>query len=435
MPLKRNFVVYYKKYEGGFRCLKNDGKTYTDEILVKGNKDCSAFEMIGAYDEANDETLLQFLKDFNQWHYQLVKLGNTSIVYSKYFDHRCAVDMTLRRFSPIYSAEWKKETRGNKVDTIDKLENSWMSRCQNGGLIFCKPGTYNTFGYDYSSFYPHNLTKIKFPIKKGREITIEELPSKLKYGYYHVKITCDHPDIKKLFSFSKKNTYTNTSIERIRELQKDYDISMELVHDDKPNAYVYKNKDLVHGKETFGKWLDTLMTLKKKLEFLREEKKGKKIKKNYLLKHLLSSVWGQVCRKRTIYLDPDDDDTCMKKLGIDSLSLHMRTSSNEHEDCRFQLLSTHTNTDGSEYWKILDKEDPYFTGFARVKCFLTAYSRNKIGETAEWDIENCVRIHTDGVTFKKEQPHICEEFKGLLSDSKYTGHFEYISIKNTILLD
>ena len=38
------------------------------------------------------------------------------------------------------------------------------------------------------------------------------LKKKLKYGIYHIKITCDNKNFKKIFSFSSDNHYTHYSV-------------------------------------------------------------------------------------------------------------------------------------------------------------------------------------------------------------------------------
>jgi hypothetical protein len=50
----------------------------------------------------------------------------------------------------------------------------------------------------------------------------------------------------------------------------------------KNNAYIYNDEDLISGCSYFGHWYDSLINLKKKYP------------KNILVKHLLSSLWGHI---------------------------------------------------------------------------------------------------------------------------------------------
>ena len=94
-----NYMVYFKKHDGGYRCLGKDGK-YHDKDSFRGDKKCSMFEMLGKTYEASDEGLKEYNKEFKQWHYQLLKINKdyeTQMKYSKFYDHRghcCKIDIT-----------------------------------------------------------------------------------------------------------------------------------------------------------------------------------------------------------------------------------------------------------------------------------------------------------------------------------------------------
>ncbi len=74
---------------------------------------------------------------------------------------------------------------------------------------------------------------------------IKKIPDRLsniQSGYYRVKITCDNPEIRKVFVFSKHNVYTNTSLRYAIEQKERFGVKIELIIDDKPNRYTHTNQ-------------------------------------------------------------------------------------------------------------------------------------------------------------------------------------------------
>jgi len=87
------------------------------------------------------------------------------------------------------------------------LEYQWYLLTNNGGLIFCiEEGIYESFGYDFTCFYPRILASENFyiPNCEGKEKLLDELPKKLKFGIYKVKITCNDINFKKYLHLVKK---------------------------------------------------------------------------------------------------------------------------------------------------------------------------------------------------------------------------------------
>ncbi len=78
------------------------------------------------------------------------------------------------------------------------------------------------------------------PRNKGEEYKLQSLTDKLRHGIYRVKITCENEEFRKIFMFSKNHTYLNITIDFVRKLKDKYDVEIELIKDDKPNALLYK---------------------------------------------------------------------------------------------------------------------------------------------------------------------------------------------------
>ena len=53
----------------------------------------------------------------------------------------------------------------------------WFNKSYNSGLLYCKPGTYDCYGYDYSRFYPLILASddFKIPTKEGKSFTLKKM--------------------------------------------------------------------------------------------------------------------------------------------------------------------------------------------------------------------------------------------------------------------
>jgi hypothetical protein len=74
-----------------------------------------------------------------------------------------------------------------------------------------------------------------------------------------------------------------------------------------------------------------------------------------------------------------------------------------------------------DYYKLQCMAEPYRHNI-RLKSFLTAYGRVKIAEVAQTNINNCIRIHTDGIVFNKPMK---DKFIGLIKEDKTTGKINW----------
>ena len=142
-----------------------------------------------------------------------------------------------------------------------------MNACYNGGINYLQDTTLfnDCYGYDFKSFYPSILANdklnFKFPVKKGHRKKFNNIneikklykAKKLNFGYYNIIIKSEHPDILKVFSFSKNNVYSNYDLEFVFRYHILYKISYELV-DCEHNSYIYDDEDLIKSSEIFSNW-------------------------------------------------------------------------------------------------------------------------------------------------------------------------------------
>jgi hypothetical protein len=233
--------------------------------------------------------------------------------------------------------------------------------------------------------------KFILPHKKGTEQYLKEIPSKILLGFYRVKITSDHKHATKLFAFSPDHVYNNISLSHAIDLQDDYNFEIELIIDDKPNAYIYPTG--IRSSSVFGVWVDKLSKIKIKYP------------KNKLIKHLLSSLWGTLSQSNNIIKTWDEIQEEGLKIGMGSKYDYKIIDYRAEKDC----------------YKLQCMAEPYRHNI-RLKSFLTAYGRVKIAEVAMTDLDGLIRCHTDGIVFNKK---MTEKFVGLIKEDKTSGNINW----------
>lgn len=317
-------------------------------------------------DEQSNEGLILFKDKFNKWCNELNKHG---IVYK----------LTFNRFSSSSTA------LKNRFEDVSLDEFLFAEDCFNGGLIYLNPKykdtTTQSFGYDYSSFYPNILVsdKLKIPTKQGQKLKLNHLDfTNLQYGIYKVRITCDNKEFLKIFAFSKKNTYTHFGLEFAYKYKDIFDVKIELITDIDFNALVYRPETLINSRDIFYNWFDKLYKIKPSC------------KDNQLLKRLLSSLWGSLTKCEKYYFNDEQDE------GIpdEKIGTYM-TLDEKYYYIDGELLTR---------FECVKKSKPYKYHYGRMKAFLLSLGRNIIGElimNAEI-LQNVVRINTDGIVLNQE---------------------------------
>ena len=378
------FSVYYQMAKGQYRNYFSHTGEYStsDEFSIE----FSHFEMAKNF-ECSDEGLLDYsqclIKDANElgswdyfqrhanpFHYIKEYIGNKFKDYKR--NHNTNVVTFFKCFFDFKKID-------NDFDPIDREEALWITKCYNAGLIYSIKGESQSYGYDYSNFYGSLMSddKFKFPTKKGKSYKLKMLPEYryIRTGFYRLKIESSDPNIKKVFSFSSHQVYTHTSYKHALWLQQSgYQITIDLIVDDKPNAYLYRKPDLEKGKNVFGKWFNAILELKKLFP------------KNKLVKFLSSSLWGHLSMKNTLWIDEDKTE---------DMNIGMSQSSD------YLILETIDNYDtGKTKYKLHDLTNPYKYNL-RLKPFLTAYGRWRTSFVSHLSVDTVIRIHTDGICFNK----------------------------------
>ena len=392
------YKIFFKTFTGFFRVY--DGVSISTQRSLPIH--CNAFYLPKKY-TADDASLIQYYSDIRVASEELkasYELKGFDYLTEKEYKDKDSMFYRTHQSNIVSIFRMKANKIWKKWEQIDIIEANWYKLSSNGGLQFCKSGEYNTFGYDFNIYYPRLLgdkrfSDLQIPTTGGAEHILTDL-SLIKFGFYRVKLTCNDPNITKVFSFSKHNVYTHYSLNFAYELirKHNFKIDIELMQDGEPNAYLYKDEDLITSNLLFNDWFACILNLKKKYP------------KNILVKMLSSSVWGHLSQKNITFVDGDKID--------------------DYDKDDYKIMDIIIKEDGSEDFKLLNTQKPYKLPI-RLKPFLTSYGRNKTARVALRMIDNVIRIHTDGVCFDK--PYTVKS-ENLLPDDKYTGHFNFVNIRN-----
>jgi hypothetical protein len=292
-------------------------------------------------------------------------------------------------------------------ESIGAVEASYMMRTNRGDIRVLDEKYINKafegYGYDFKFCHPTILAckNLVIPTRAGEEHTLTKLPEigKIGVGYYVVKISCENKKFRKLFTFSKHHVYTDRSLYHAMKHQKEFGVKINLVHNEKPNAYLYNPKCLTTGLKIFGNWF-------KKLSKLREL-----FPKNGLLKHIGSSLSGELAKRNTITKTEKEIRDEKLSVGVD-------------DTCDYQIVDE-KNYDAVRRMELWSNEKP-FKHNIRFKPFLMAFMRNKVARVAYQHLDNVVRIYADAVIFNK--PFDFKE-KDFIPEAKSTGVMMYRNAK------
>ena len=395
------YIIFYNQTSGGFRCWFSDTEDIRTVKILPSMSEYHQFYIVKGY-EPNDEGIMNYVNDFKQWCQELVspevdKIYYNGIDYAKYKTHDLAIYTTFKRLC---------KGKYDNHEQITQLESKWMEACNLGGMMYFdknKSGVQQCYGYDYNSYYPKLLSSKDFliPTKTGKEVTLKKLPKrdKLKVGYYRVMITSENTEFRKVFAFSKEHTYTHLSLYHAKELRKQFDVTIELIKDDKPNAFVYDKDDCVTGHHIFGKWYETIMKIRKLYP------------KNKLIKNIGTMLWGTLIQgnKRNVHVK-----------DIEKFNVGIGT------DTKYRIIEHVTKSEINDYYIIEDNKKPYKYNM-RIKAFLTSQGRNMIAKIALLDLPNVIRIQTDNVTFSCPQDIDPEIMK---LEDKTTGFIEWNNVNS-----
>jgi len=401
--------MYYIKYQlknGKWRMLNSETKKFTTMDNYYNIKE-PKFDLLAQKDgEKTDEFALKYLERFDAWCEEIKDVPYRGFDYRKSF-----LDSTnVSRFFNYYCLKHYKHH-----EQISPKECIWMNKCNNGGTMYLNPDyedtTVKSYGYDFRGYYGLllNSDKLMIPSKQGTELTLDTLPTKkkLKYGYYHVRITCEDDDFRKIFAFSRNDVYLDISLKQAMTYQKAYNVSIELVDDGEPNAYIYDEDDMVSLKTITNEWYKVINKMKTSFP------------KNKLVKHLMSTAWGTLNQKNIVSKTLSEIDEMIangKTVGMSDTNDYMILDE-----------KTYLDSDGNEIktlYVLLVNESPCKFNI-RLKPYITALGRNMIGEIARENLDGVIRIHTDGIVFNCKMEFDDDD---LIPEDKTTGKIHWKNV-------
>jgi hypothetical protein len=329
------------------------------------------------------------VKELTNGTYNLYKCGNTKrLILNRFFElNPCLIP-----------------------DVIKQSEAEWILNCHRGGLVWAKKGYKGeAWKYDINSAYPYVISHhlFSFPIKEGtfKMLTQDEFDEMkyYKFGIYRVKIYGDYRHIP-----LNKEYYVHYDLERARELG----YKIELIEDGNANFLSYAGPNMRVNGTVFKEIVNELFQHKKKY--------GKQYP---IFKEILLLLWGVLCeRNKTSKFVLKEDNynvpANMKCISMKKIGKNLGI-------------------------KMIDINNQFTTGFARLGPFLTSRIRCMMSRIIEKDIDKIVRVYIDGIIscqqlkFKKDNLKRLDNIKlGTdLGDMKYEGYHPNIHIHNCQKVD
>ena len=93
---------------------------------------------------------MDFRTNLIKWNEELKHNGFLKIDWFKYYTNFQAVEMTFKRLC---------KGKYENIEPIDATESKWIESTHNGVLIYCNKGIHDSYGYDFSSFYPFLMSQ------------------------------------------------------------------------------------------------------------------------------------------------------------------------------------------------------------------------------------------------------------------------------------
>ena len=362
-------IIFYRQSKDTIELISEKNGNWSEEFVrfdVLKEKYSDYFLINSNIEKSKNKSLSEDFKEFVAARDELMEASNGFIdLYEKPMMKSAAMHVFHHQARHLPTPE-----------EISPLEASWINNSFVGGLMYSKQNTQydKAICIDQNSQYAANLSSKNFmiPIKAGKFTTLASdtfLESGFaSYGIYRCVITNEQQSktMNRLFRFNSLHYYTHYDISNALKLK----FKIELIQDGQANALLYDATARVKGDHTFGKTVSYLFELKSKVKFT---------------KRIISALWGGLCEKN-------------------KYTVHASKTSTKTIPENSKVLKLHKTMNGisASYRK---NDNIYKSNFARVGPFLTSYCRTKIAETIlkNFDVENIVRIHTDGFIVINQQ--------------------------------
>ena len=95
------------------------------------------------------------------------------------------------------------------------------------------------------------------------------------------------------------------------------------------------------------------------------------------------------------------------------------------DSCDF-LLQSCSNNDTNDYYTLIQRSNRYEYNL-RLKPFITSFGRIQTAKIALENLDNVVRIHTDGIVFDKP---ITTDLPNFIPEKKTTGRIQFKNVND-----
>ena len=150
MSNKKGIRFFYQVATDIFYYNGDDDELKQETVRTKEILKYCYYEAFKGY-ECNSESLNQYRDDFNKWSFELLNNDIMKIDYKKYYNHESAAVF-------IFGMRSSKVLKSIQIQNILFYEFYLFEMCNNGALMtLCKDyknKTVESFGNDYSSYYP-----------------------------------------------------------------------------------------------------------------------------------------------------------------------------------------------------------------------------------------------------------------------------------------
>ncbi|RHY60414.1 hypothetical protein DYB34_010277 [Aphanomyces astaci] len=185
-------------------------------------------------------------------------------------------------------------------------------------------------------------------------------------------------DVTQYDTITLHDHYTHTSLNFVMNVYNKHhggNIQLTLIGN---TCLRYDKKDLVESSSVFRNWYSILQKFKLKFP------------KNKLIKHLASSAWDHLVSTNTIIKSEQQ----IEDEGIEF------SPNLDDDDARYYLREIVTQSNGFTFYKLVDKNKPYFKHQFRIKPFLLSHCRRTMANLVLNNADKVIRIITDSITYE-----------------------------------
>ena len=375
IPLNRKPVVFYEVINNEYHIISksNEWNEPVDKSYL--NIKYPQYYLMNMTKKTSNKTLKELFEEFNQAREEILRETNNFIDLYQTPNVKHACQKILFKYS----------ASSIPPEPIQSQEADWLNKAFMGGLMYAEKGNFeNTTCYDQNSMYSHYMGSDKFLVPYKQGVFSKVLNSDQKfysYGIYRANIESNDESNNKYFRFNNKHhLYTHYDLSNAIKLG----FTVELIQDDEANALLYSKDERMYGHHAYSKTIKYLFDLKTKCPYA---------------KRILSCLWGSMVEKnkKLVVIRPDEE---IKELDDDA------------------IITTFIRSDsGCVKVQYLNASEIFKTNYARIGCFLTSYCRFQMSQfiRSNFENENVLRIHTDGVIVKDEKlnPNLLKKDIGL----------------------